>query len=1268
MEPLSQLARPRSHSVSPEATPRSVWSRGTPSRPPPGEMQAELDEVALMVAPDDDPPTPEVPPPLQLMPPPKAPDLPEPPSPPEVKVESETVAGWPKWLVEELETRVSAAAEEKRLDEEAPGPIDRSMSSADADVSNGDFVEPDGDPIATCAAAKMARFPLLCLFSILAIVLLPIAVGIWGIPFLDVKGLPLTIEATFDSFLQTDVPAAVALRSFELAMAERPASTRRLQGVAGGQPYSAVKDLILFYEMEDDHGLPGGLLARHAVTAISAFERRLRALPRWRSLCGRAEAGASELCEPGASLAGYARATWERNGSETLEPLALRFDGGGSDPLNLPTALHFLERHRLSPLVLPSGTNATPEVPDVRVLRSAFRFKIYCCDQDSSSVALRRDFNQRTDEEWEDFVRGDLLPLLEQGPGRGVRVSFDGSQMETIEVHMALWNDVRFALGSLIFVHVYLMCHTRSILLSLLGPLIAALALPLSFTVCGFVFGATSVSFASALALFLTVGFGADVILVYTDFWRSSASRKSSDAERLAWTFRHAGGASFATTATTALSFFANLASAIRALRQFAFLMGLCVVFAWILISLIYTPLCIVNERIIRCLCPRKVRRTLATEAGTNSRLLATKVTTLRAFRYFVLLLSFAVSGLFVGLSVPQVEMGTALPQIFPDDHNRERVKGLVLKFEPLANAFGKDFQAPQLQEPICSKEKAARNDPACALHWCVAEPSPAAEGQGGGCSCWRGRLSPGTCTSFPAWVKGVTRVVGVGELTTEQLTQVADSRVAAQSSQPSSGSRLISSSSSGLSPLLLQDWLSGSVQLVPFSEATGLYHFAARGLGDSGGTAASPAAAPAWSQNCDWQDLCFCGNASYVCELPAGSWTRLSDFDLPGTAASGQASPASRSLAMVSAPGPYNQLELAKVRVGFGIWVRDSSALLGNQDAAESWGYVDGFVARDPWVQRTMLKFCDELPVALAVVEKWCWIEDFRDWLQSRGNRFPTREQEFDSLGLAFADTVGYGTSGREYLWVEENSLKAFYFTFLMNVPKDARASVSLDYKGYWDAYVDHFKALAAAEGRGKLGIIHTAALWRDAEAESELLRSTVVTIAIVLGLAFLGMLAFTRSMILSAYVVASTLQAMVGLVFFITVVMQWKLGLIEVIAIIYFVGYAVTYPLHVAHKYADPEALRVRPNLNLSSENDRRRYQRTKWALKSIGGAALGSAMTTAGASLFLVFCTLTVFGKLGSMCLAVTVMSILTALGPLPAALLTFGPPKPGLCSGA
>jgi len=46
--------------------------------------------------------------------------------------------------------------------------------------------------------------------------------------------------------------------------------------------------------------------------------------------------------------------------------------------------------------------------------------------------------------------------------------------------------------------------------------------------------------------------------------------------------------------------------------------------------------------------------------------------------------------------------------------------------------------------------------------------------------------------------------------------------------------------------------------------------------------------------------------------------------------------------------------------------------------------------------------------------------------------------------------------------------------------------------------------------------------------------------------------------------------------------VVMEWKIGPIEVISLVVFVGYSVTYSLHIAHNYvevscSDPECERL-------------------------------------------------------------------------------------------
>eukprot|EP00930_Biecheleria_cincta_P023296 TRINITY_DN16859_c0_g1_i1.p1 TRINITY_DN16859_c0_g1~~TRINITY_DN16859_c0_g1_i1.p1 ORF type:complete len:248 (-),score=29.20 TRINITY_DN16859_c0_g1_i1:231-974(-) len=206
---------------------------------------------------------------------------------------------------------------------------------------------------------------------------------------------------------------------------------------------------------------------------------------------------------------------------------------------------------------------------------------------------------------------------------------------------------------------------------------------------------------------------------------------------------------------------------------------------------------------------------------------------------------------------------------------------------------------------------------------------------------------------------------------------------------------------------------------------------------------------------------------------------------------------------------------------------------------------------------------------------------------------------------------------------------------------------------------------SLGAPASAGALEAFHTSEVWVRVESYQALLGSIAISMLILCLLAFICMLLFTRSVILSIVVVLCTCGVIITLAFFTTTVMKWKLGLIEVIASIYFVGYALDYSLHIVYKYASNEALthEEAPDMkNLSAAN---RVRRTNFAMKTMGTATMGSAITTAGSSIFLVFCTLTIFVKLGAMCFIVTFASILFAMIPLGAGLTVFGPLYPGRC---
>merc|ERR1712217_554631 len=119
-----------------------------------------------------------------------------------------------------------------------------------------------------------------------------------------------------------------------------------------------------------------------------------------------------------------------------------------------------------------------------------------------------------------------------------------------------------------------------------------------------------------------------------------------------------------------------------------------------------------------------------------------------------------------------------------------------------------------------------------------------------------------------------------------------------------------------------------------------------------------------------------------------------------------------------------------------------------------------------------------------------------------------------------------------------------------MLEISKDARSDEILKLKDLWDDKVSNLDSQAENEGRGKLGAVHVSQLWVDASERSKLIFSTALTIGIVLTLAFVGMLLFTRSLVLSVFVVASTVEVVAGLLFFIIIVMGWEVGLVEVVA----------------------------------------------------------------------------------------------------------------------
>jgi hypothetical protein len=1215
-----------------------------------------------------------------------------------------------------------------------PGDDDLDLSPGLLQLSRmTDFLKPvlhPGASLAWCADAYTrkgpARWPCCCMFAWLASTIGFIVAG------MVLK--PMSIETDFSTFMKTDVNASTMRDAFLHALKETedPQDGRRLNSA----PQDIVRnyELVLAYELV---GSPpkSGFRDEEVVMKVAEFEQRLKALPRWQLFCDLVGDEERSMCSNGISLASYAvpstsygeydceddpdfvdemgytcaNLVWyycdsvadsfgyTMEGQESLvescprtcgtctdkdgevsRPHSLTLDGGGGDLLPFSAALHIIEEHDVRNLIL-NPADASDKFENIRHIRSLFRFTRRCCTtRDPPSMRSAR--LGEMGEEWLEFAREELLPVL-QDASRGIKngdwqlkVYFTGDQLVELEIMGSLFQDLYLAAGSMVFVIAYMLFHTRSILVSLVGFIVINLSIPTAYAIGAFATGTTSLSIASFLAVFLVVGLGSDVVFIYSDFWRDSAKHLMTLEDRLAWTALKGGKASLATTSITAVSFFANIASVLKPLREFGFFMGLCVVLVWVLLSGILVPLLVLTERyacsldacrswcwVLDWLFSRRARRHNKRTKPLGQMAAEVWFYVLRRWRLPCGGCAVVVVAACTIAAIPRLMVSTEVPQLFPEDHNQNRGKEVLDSFVDMAGVIGPIYSAKEQTLRVCSEHEFA-DFSNCFMHWCdleVHQPAP----PDGECQCFRNNTV--SCARQDDGSAMITQhYVGLDSLTSSERAAI-QSRISDLSGVGVDKFRIVRVEATG--PIVQRDWETGAATLEPMVHVEVL--------------ALPVADAPP----CGWQEVCYCG--TQVCTLPSEfssvpglnleSGRRLSAAT-PGPADRSQGLQGGRAiveeaghgflrdpgvargLAASSSGSSVPQNQRAMVDVTFGIKVFLSSPLLGPVDLDQAWAFNEAHDMSNPWAQRSLYAFCTDVPDSLLVTMSRCWMEDFRTYAIEHYGKFPVFQAEFDSVAERFSYRALSDTSlAAKTLWMRDGFIKASYVSFWLDVDKrSADADFSLELKSRWDAHLDNYNEGASRTAKDAF---HTSGLWVMAEAQKELVSGTLNTLVLAVSLAFVGMVGITFDWLLSFLVVCATCGIILCLMFHITVVMALPIGPIEVISLIVFIGYSVTYSLHVAHHYSG-ELPDVLPE---GTTNLEIRFRRVKKALHAIGNAALGSAVTTSGCSVFLLCCMLTVFTRLGSVVLAVTMMSIAMALGPLPAVLLLVGPVKPGRC---
>eukprot|EP00747_Dinoflagellata_sp_TGD_P097427 gnl/TRDRNA2_/TRDRNA2_167136_c0_seq1.p1 gnl/TRDRNA2_/TRDRNA2_167136_c0~~gnl/TRDRNA2_/TRDRNA2_167136_c0_seq1.p1 ORF type:complete len:874 (-),score=122.21 gnl/TRDRNA2_/TRDRNA2_167136_c0_seq1:23-2434(-) len=368
------------------------------------------------------------------------------------------------------------------------------------------------------------------------------------------------------------------------------------------------------------------------------------------------------------------------------------------------------------------------------------------------------------------------------------------------------------------------------------------------------------------------------------------------------------------------------------------------------------------------------------------------------------------------------------------------------------------------------------------------------------------------------------------------------------------------------------------------------------------------------------------------------------------------------------------------RVSVMWGLLPAEQTPLLG--DFEESYQFDSDFEPAHPWAQRAMYAMCTNLPKNVEIIQVDCWIAEFRRWLLEKGRRFPERD-----FHEQIVEWFGSNELAGTHLWMVDDKVRAARVQFDVNVAQGVSAETALLYMNRWDSFVEGRNTMASMTANHAW---HTSDLWIRGEAEHAIVSSTVDTFLLSAVCGWLGACALTGDPWLACLVFCVVIGIVAGLVF-VMVVVGWAIGPIEVISIVVFMGYAVTYSLHIVHSYNevqkdDPELLklltasaagadsntlfgRVLRSLGAGQKQStdkpeqlspaELRVARTKLALLRLGVSTLSSAMSTVGSGVFLLFCTMTIFVKLGGAIVIVSLFSITFALVVLPAALMRVGP---------
>uniref|UniRef100_A0A3Q3LKM6 Dispatched RND transporter family member 3 n=1 Tax=Mastacembelus armatus TaxID=205130 RepID=A0A3Q3LKM6_9TELE len=283
-------------------------------------------------------------------------------------------------------------------------------------------------------------------------------------------------------------------------------------------------------------------------------------------------------CSPPSSLLSYLYPS-ERGGK-------IYYDGMGPDLADIQGSLSLAITHPQFYWYV--DESLSPEHLSSSLLRSEIHFGAplpsYYSVQDRSD-------EQRT--RFKNFVV-QYADILSKQSTSQVKVLYGGTELFDDEVRHTFHNDMMLAVisGACITVLVYVLT-SFSVFLTFFGLASIGLSCLMALFLYHVVFGVRYLGILNGVAAFVIIGIGVDDVFVFISTFRQ-ASHLRQPQQRMIYTIKTAGRATFLTSFTTAAAYAANTFSQIPAVHDFGLFMALIVSCCWLWVSVLMpAALCI---------------------------------------------------------------------------------------------------------------------------------------------------------------------------------------------------------------------------------------------------------------------------------------------------------------------------------------------------------------------------------------------------------------------------------------------------------------------------------------------------------------------------------------------------------------------------------------------------------------------------------------------------------------------------------------------------